>query len=84
MEAVGVMQVNQVRRQRMRGLRRLLQPELEEEDQVAQDQETVNLQKVISDTFFINILFNICLSYNLNIPTNAFLQISKSQCNGRM
>ena len=78
------MQVNQVRRQRMRGLRRLLQPELEEEDQVAQDQETVNLQKVISDTFFINILFNICLSYNLNIPTNAFLQISKSQCNGRM
>ena len=78
------MQVNQVRRQRMRGLRRLLQPELEEEDQVAQDQETVNLQKVISDTFFINILFNICLSYNLNIPTNAFLQISKSQCNGTM
>ena len=52
MEAVGAMQVNQVRRQRMRGLRRLLQPELEEEDQVAQDQETVNLQKVISDTFF--------------------------------
>ena len=78
------MQVNQVRRQRMRGLRRLLQPELEEEDQVAQDQETVNLQKVISDTFFINILFYICLSYNLNIPTNAFLQISKSQCNGTM
>ena len=58
MVAVAVMRVNQVRRPHMRGLHRLHQPEQEvEEHQVAQDLETVNLQKVIFRYLFLIISF---------------------------